>query len=197
MNQFIILIALAFGGPILLQQGKQAQTTEINGVVILHDKFRDRKTVATKPIDILLVSGKQSYICNAIFGYSVEPDKTVSPMWLLISPGGTGIRSAMAEGLAPKMGGVYLSPDSDVVILIEGQPHRLGKVSKDLRFHPSGELDRSVNVEIPAEVFQAIVKAPELEMAVGPLETKISKRMMNGIREKLTTLERQFQSDKP
>jgi hypothetical protein len=171
------------------------ERTEIKGVVRQHDKFRDQTIVATKPIDIGLGNKRDTFICNMIFGYVIDENKKVGPLVMVLTPGGTGIGAAMAQGLNPGMGRAYLSPDLDVIILVSGQRYKLGKVSKDFNISPSGDFNKSVTVEVPLEVLSAIGKADEWEMAVGPLETKIVKRYMNRIREKFITLEAQYNQD--
>lgn len=190
-------IVLTFLPTLAQSDKKPKEREEVKGVVIRHDKFRDRKIVATKPMDFGMGTGggKIGYIFNMSFAYVVDENKNVSPLVFIISPGGTGTLARWSESMSPEMGSGYISPDSDVIILVNGQRYKLGKVAKDYGLTAGGEWRRSAMVEIPLEVFSVVAHSDEWEMAVGPLESKIIKRVMNHFRDKFTTIESLYQKD--
>jgi hypothetical protein len=195
---FLFLLSVSFAITIHGQSDKKPkEREEVKGVVIRRDKFRDRKLTAMKPIDFGMGTGggKIGYIFSMSFGYAVDVDKKVGPVVLFISPGGTGALAGFSERMDPQTGNAYISPDSDVVILINNQRYQLGKVTKDFGLYPSGEWNRSVIVEVPFDVYQAIAHSDGWEMAVGSFEAKIIKRAMNHFREKFVTLESLYRQD--
>ena len=179
-------------------QEKRKAEEKRDGLVVTYDKFRDRTLVRTERFDLLFAAGKRSFICSAFLAYLRE-DSSLGIV-LVVTPGAGTTLGSFAESMDKGSGHyenrVYFAPDSDVILLIGGERHKLGRVTKDYGLTPSGDYRGTVFIEVPLEVLHAFSEADEWEMAIGSLETKAVSRYAKKLRTRLISLEEEFKKDR-
>ena len=188
MKVLILAIALSLTAVTSAQEKKKAEEKR-DGLVITYDKFRDRTFVRTERFDLVFKGGKKGFICSAFFAYIKEDP---SPgIVLVVSPGAGTAFGSFAESIDDRKR-VYFAPDADVILLVGGERHKLGRVTKDYGLTPDGDLRGSVFVQVPVEVVHALSVAEKWEMAIGSLETEVVSRYGKKLQKRLSSLEEEF-----
>jgi hypothetical protein len=156
-----------------------------------YDKFREQTTVIAKPMNAAFESGKKKYLCSMTVGYAVKGG-VKSSLAIMFAPGGSGFMASLARKLDPEIAGVFFSPNSDVILLVNEKRYPLQRID-GVAFAPNGST--VVVAEIPLEAVKAISEAVRWDIAVGPLEAHYSKRATSYYRDKFKAITAAYEQD--
>jgi hypothetical protein len=171
MKNLLATVAICLFG---LSIGGQTKRTDFDSkhLEIRYDKFRDRSTVNTKPMNAAFQAGKNVYLCSMAVGYSIRNGEK-SALAILFAPGGSGFLAHLNASLDPSLTRVFFSPNADVILLVGDNRYPLQRIDGGF-FAPNGAT--IVAAEISTEAVDSISKAERWDIAVGSLEAHFARK---------------------
>jgi len=174
-----------------------AQTTEFKnvdgrkGVEEGYNRFMDQTILRTKRDYVDGVMGKSSIldprsnkraleISAGIVFKGKQPAEPVTEIILMISPDTQTTAGKLFQNSDRNK--TYISPDSEVIAIADGERIALGKVVKTGDLNAFGRYEGSVFGLIPIASYRKMVIAKKLEMAVGGIEIKLLSRNQERLR---------------
>jgi len=126
-------------------------------------------------------------IFAAAFFKGRQPRDTIKEVIFAILPEATTKGGRFTQRL--EHGPLYISPDSPIVVIADEDRFELGRVTKTTELNVFGNYSGAAFISIPIESFRKITIAKKLEMAVGSIEIKFSKRHQERLQNLLAEIE--------
>lgn len=204
------LVAFAFA--LLLTGSLIAQTTQFqdvpnrSGLQIAYNRFTDTSFLMTKRQPADGVAGKGSFlnpranirtveIAAAVAFKGQRPAEPLTEILFAVMPDATTKFGSMSQSLERQggKGQLYFQPDAEIIALADGERLPLGKIAKTGSLDAFGRYNGSAFAAIPLDSFRKMTAAKKLEMAVGGIELKLTKKHQ----ERLQTLMAEIDARQP
>jgi len=205
-----LLIVLATPSVARRQATKWQDVPNRKGIQAGYNKYEDYTVVMTHKIVVKGKVGEGSFLnpsanertMEIVTGFVHNGQKMSSPVaeiMLAIMPEASTKFGKFFQHLEKETAGekFYISPESKVIILADGERFDLGTVSKSGALNVWGDYKGTAYASMPVGSFRKIAAAKKVEMVVGNIEIKFMKRDFERLRSLLDELDARMQQINP
>jgi hypothetical protein len=179
-----------FAGAAVAQNYRSEPVSISKNVLRAYDRFHDRTTVMLRAFPVAATVGKQQYLLSMTTGFAFDgkaPSKRPDLILVCFKEASWTAISATdsLEDPRPRANGenIYLSRESEVIALADGERIKLPHGDEGLDFNGNSETGQSTIISVPLALYRHIAQAKKLEILIGdmvvePYMKKTSERLI-------------------